>query len=346
MEAISSIATMARNSVFGENPTSTQSGTEPPAGDASGKGTSEASHDPGNVPEQVPTQPGTEPPSGGPPGKGTTAEGPSDRGNEPEQVQASGGTAHVAGATDSPPPNTTPASKIDTPDPSSPSEMKSVVASNDAANNPATKVASNAPSETDSVKAKKTGTAKPGSHSALFGLGKKEEGGDGGGATHPPKGSGGVSGTIDEAAEVVNEQAELEKRGTSEDDTGGYVGLKKAAMEEEEKRRNGGATEGRSWMAATAAKTEHEDRDPSNVAPTCTLHVSVLLTPCLSTGSIEKKNSLGREISPGEMPDGTHRKSIAEGMPQGHHFGRRNTSNGEKSGGFRDRLKDKFRSKK
>lgn len=77
------------------------------------------------------------------------------------------------------------------------------------------------------------------------------------------------------------------------------------------------------------------------------LYVMIPLTSCPSTGSIEKKDSLGREISPGEMPDGTHRKSIAEGMPQGHHFGRKNTaSNGEKSGGFRDRLKDKFRSKK
>jgi hypothetical protein len=65
------------------------------------------------------------------------------------------------------------------------------------------------------------------------------------------------------------------------------------------------------------------------------------------TGSLEHKNSLGRDVSPGEMPDGTHRKSIAEGMPQGHHFGRKPTqSNGEKTGGFRDRLKDKFRSKK
>jgi hypothetical protein len=48
------------------------------------------------------------------------------------------------------------------------------------------------------------------------------------------------------------------------------------------------------------------------------------------------------------MPDGTHRKSIVEGMPQGHHFGRKNTPNNgaEKTSGFRDRLKDKFRSKK
>lgn len=71
-----------------------------------------------------------------------------------------------------------------------------------------------------------------------------------------------------------------------------------------------------------------------------------------------RNSSLGREISPGEMPDGTHRRSIAEGatshsgMPSGHHFGRRTTTGsnmegGEKSGGgFREKLKDKFRSKK
>jgi hypothetical protein len=56
------------------------------------------------------------------------------------------------------------------------------------------------------------------------------------------------------------------------------------------------------------------------------------------------------------MPDGTHRKSIADGMPpQGHSFGRKLTQNnsadktpsgGGGGGGFRDRLKDKFRSKK
>jgi len=48
------------------------------------------------------------------------------------------------------------------------------------------------------------------------------------------------------------------------------------------------------------------------------------------------------------MPDGTHRRSIVEGMPTGHHFGRKNTgsnNNNAVGGGFRDRLKDKFRSK-
>lgn len=66
------------------------------------------------------------------------------------------------------------------------------------------------------------------------------------------------------------------------------------------------------------------------------------------TGSREHKDSLGRDVSPGEMPDGTHRKSIAEGMPQGHHLGRKTTagSSGEKTGGFIDRFKEKFRSKK
>jgi hypothetical protein len=71
------------------------------------------------------------------------------------------------------------------------------------------------------------------------------------------------------------------------------------------------------------------------------------LTNGLSSGSLAKKESLGRDVSPGEMPDGTHRKSVAEGMPSGFGFGRKNTaSNGEKSGGFRERMKDKFRSKK
>ena len=82
-----------------------------------------------------------------------------------------------------------------------------------------------------------------------------------------------------------------------------------------------------------------------------------LTHPPLSAGPFDQRNSsLGREISPGEMPDGTHRRSIAEGatsaggMPAGHHFGRKTTGGsqmdgGEKSG-FREKLKDKFRSKK
>ena len=343
METISSIATVARKSVFGENATATQSGTEPPAGDAPGKGTPDIPYDLGNVPEQVPTESGVEPPSGGPPGKGT-ADAPFDRGNEPEQVQITGGTANTTSTIDPLPSNTTPTSKIDNSDPSNPSEMKAAVASNGASNpTSTTKVTDHtAPSDTES-KPKPTGTAKPGSHSALFGLGKKDDG-DASDTIHPPKSSRELTGTIAEAAEVMNEQAEKENKGASEDDTGGYLGLKKAAMEEEEKKRNGGASEGTGWAPGAAATAS--EREPSTFYPLL-LHVMVPLTRCPSIGSVEKKNSLGREISPGEMPDGTHRKSIAEGMPQGHHFGRKNTgSNGEKSGGFRDRLKDKFRSKK
>ena len=87
---------------------------------------------------------------------------------------------------------------------------------------------------------------------------------------------------------------------------------------------------------------------------------STLLADQPSLGSRAKKpsvaDSLGRDISPGEMPDGTHRKSIAEGMPTPSPklpFGRSKTDNvagsaeKEKSGGgFRKSLKDKFRSKK
>ncbi|ERF72898.1 hypothetical protein EPUS_08726 [Endocarpon pusillum Z07020] len=320
METISSITTVARKSVFGENATATQSGTEPPTGDAPGKGTPDVPYDPGNVPEQVPTESGVEPPSGGPPGKGT-ADAPFDRGNEPEQVQITGGITNTTSATDSVPSNTTPANN---PDHSNPSEIKAAVASNDASNpTSTTKLPNDTASYDTESNPQPTSTVKPSSHSALFGLGKKEDGGASD-TIHPPKSSRELTGTIAEAAEVMNEQAEKESKGATEDDTGGYVGLKKAAMEEEEKRRNGGASEGTGW-APGAAVTAGE-REPR---------------------SIEKKDSLGREISPGEMPDGTHRKSIAEGMPQGHHFGRKNTGgNGEKSGGFRDRLKDKFRSKK
>jgi hypothetical protein len=268
METISSIATAARNSVFGETASTIQTSVEPPAGNASGKGTADAPHDPGNVPEQVPTQSGTEPPSGGSPGRGT-AEAPFDRGNEPEQIQASGLTTDT-----SLPSNTTPASKINNPDPSNPSDMKSAVASNEASNT-INKVTSNTPSTDTESKAKKIGTAKPGSHSALFGLGPKDESssGGGGGAVHPPKGSGELSGTIDEAGEMMGQQAEMEKRGADEDDTGGYVGLKKAAMEEEEKKKNGGggAVEGTSWTGAksAAAAEEEEERDPSTSSTMC-----------------------------------------------------------------------------
>lgn len=252
METISSIATVARKSVFGENATTTQSGTEPPAGNAPGKGTPDAPYDPGNVPEQVPTESGVEPPSGGPPGKGT-ADAPFDRGNEPEQVQITGGIANTTSATDSLPSNTTPASKINNPDPSNPSEMQAAVASNDASNpTSTTKVTNNTASSDTESNPKPTSTVKPGSHSALFGLGKKEDGGASD-TIHPPKSSRELTGTIAEAAEVMNEQAEKESKGATEDDTGGYLGLKKAAMEEEEKRRNGGASAGTGWAPGAAA---------------------------------------------------------------------------------------------
>ncbi len=203
METIGNIAAAARNSVFGESAITTQSGTEPPAADAPGKGTREIPYDPGN--------------------------------------------------------NTTPASKIDNPDPSAPSEMKSAVASNETANT-VSKVTSNTSFETES-KPKKTGTAQPGSHSALFGLGAEAEREN---VIHPPKSSRELGGTIQEAGEEMGKQAEMEKRGASEDDTGGYVGLKKAAMEEEEKRRNGGAAEGKA-LSAPAVVEEEEERDPSTL---------------------------------------------------------------------------------
>lgn len=338
METISNIAIAARNSVFGESATTAPTrSSEPPAAGAPSEGIKEAPHQVDNVPEQVPTQPGTEPLSGAPLGKGTP-DAPFDRGNEPEQIQATDSSAATKTATEAatdslPPTTTTRASKIDNPDPSSASDMKSAVAANDATN-PVSKMISNTSSDTES-KAKKAGTAKAGSHSALFGLGPKEEIGDA--AIHAPKGSGEISGTFDEAAEVMAEQAEKERRGATEADTGGYVGLQKAAMEEEEKKRKNGGTaaaaaEGTGWAATTSASASalappEDERDPR---------------------SIEKKNSLGRDVSPGEMPDGTHRKSIAEGMPAGHHFTKRTTasSGGEKTAGLRERLKEKFRSKK
>lgn len=269
METISSMATVARKSVFGESATTTQSGTEPPAGDVPGKGTPDAPYDPGNVPEQVSIESGVEPPSGGPPGRGT-ADAPFDRGNEPEQVQMTGGTANTTSATDSLPSNSTPISKINNPDPSNPSEMKAAVASDDASNPTSTTELTNntASSDTES-KPKPTGTTKPISHSALFGLGKKEDGGASD-AIHPPKSSRELTGTIAEAAEVMNEQAEKEKEGASEDDTGGYLGLKKAAMEEEEKKRNGGASEGTGWAPGAAAAPS--EREPSTCDPLFSLH--------------------------------------------------------------------------
>jgi hypothetical protein len=254
MDTISNIAAAARNSVFGGNAPAAQSGTEPPTSHTPGEGTTEAPYDSGNVPEQNPTQPGTEPPSGGPAGKGT-AEAPFDRGNEPEQIQVTGSTADTTSKPDPLPSNTTPASKIDKPDPSAPSELKSAVDSNDATNSPATKVISNSSTSESESKPKKTGTAKPGSHSALFGLGTK---GEGGGTIHPPKSSAELPRTIDEAGEESAEQAQVEKKVVDDDDdTGGYVGFKKAAMEEEEKKRNGGAGK------APAPAVVEEEREPS-----------------------------------------------------------------------------------
>ena len=339
METISNMATVARNSVFGEGAATAQSGTEPPAGGAPGKGTADAPYDPGNVPEQVPTQSGTEPPSGGPTGK-STADAPFDRGNEPEQVQVTGSSADAAGATEPPPSSVNSTNKADAPDSSAASNANPAIPSHDAAET-AKPVVNDTSSETQ-PKAKKGGAAK--SHSALFGLCREEE--EGGGGIHPPKDSGEVSGTFDEAAGVMNEQAEMDKRGAAdEDDTGGYIGLKKAAMEEEEKRRKRDA-EGQTGTTATS--TLDDERVPSTSASRVHCTSLFLLTALLFTGTMEKKNSLGREISPGEMPDGTHRKSIiAEDMPEGHHFGRKSTwHSGDKTGGFRDRLKDKFRSRK
>lgn len=314
------MATVARDSVFGQSTKNTRSGAEPPAGGTPGEGTVDSPYDPGNVPEQIPTEPGTEPPSGGPPGRGT-ADAPYDRGNEPEQIQVCGNPASAAADTHPLPSSSIPASKIDNPDPSSSSEMKSALAAHEAENT-ANKASPNASRKTES-ESKKANAVNPTSHSALFGLGKKEEG------VHPPKDSREVSGTIEEAGQVMGQQAEMERRGASEDDTGGYLGLRKAAMEEEERKRNGGADGRGGATTTTTAAAAEENRDAR---------------------SMEHKNSLGREISPGELPDGTHRRSIAEGMPQvpqGHHFGRKNTgASSEKSGGFRERLKDKFRSKK
>lgn len=256
MQTISSMATVARDSVFGESPTNTQSGAEPPAGGIPGKGTADAPYDPGNVPEQVPTESGTEPPSGGPPGKGT-ADAPFDRGNEPEQIQISGTSTGTTDTTGALPSSTIPASKIDNVDPSSSAEMKSALAADHAAKT-ANIASSNSSSHMES-KSKEPHTVHPKSHSALFGLGKKEEG------VHPPKESRELTGSIEEAGKVMGEQADMERRGVSEEDTGGYNGFKKAAMEEQERMRNSGAGGG-DWATAAAAE---EERDASLCSLPC-----------------------------------------------------------------------------
>lgn len=236
METINNIATAARNSVFGDNSQT--------------------------------AKPDTEPPSVGVPGKGTP-DAPFDRGNEPEQAQSDGRPAETKAETLVTPP--TPASKIDNPDPAVPSEMKSAVSANDAAKsvNPtatSTTTASGAGSETDS-KVKPSKATQPYSHSALFGLGTKENGTKG--DVHPPKDSGNLSGTCEEAGKGLTKQAAMEEKGANEDDTGGYVGLKKAAMEEEERKKkeeenqeSGGDSNVVSEWKSLAAK-DAEDRNPS-----------------------------------------------------------------------------------
>lgn len=272
MQTISDMATVARDSVFGQSTKNTRSGAEPPAGGTPGEGTVDSPYDPGNVPEQIPTEPGREPPSGGPPGRGT-ADAPYDRGNEPEQIQVRGNPASAAADTHPLPSSSIPASKIDNPDPSSSSEMKSALAAHEAENT-ANKASPNASRKTES-ESKKANAVNPTSHSALFGLGKKEEG------VHPPKDSREVSGTIEEAGQVMGQQAEMERRGASEDDTGGYLGLRKAAMEEEERKRNGGADGRGGATTTTTAAAAEENRDASAFHPPLLSKGCILLTMCL-----------------------------------------------------------------
>lgn len=214
--------------------------------------------------EPVPPQRGIEPPAGGPPGVGTI-DAPFDRGSEPEQMKSTSSLAATAAAINPVSPNPVPVGKIDNPDPSSTSDKRSALASNDAINS-VKKVSSNTSSDTES-RIQNAGTAKAGSHSALFGLGPKDEIGES--SIHAPKAPMEVSETIDEAGEVTAQRVEPRFGGAMEDDTGGYDGLKKAAREEEQKRKNGGtAAGGNGWAAATSASAlappdQEGDRNPS-----------------------------------------------------------------------------------
>lgn len=310
-ETITNLATTARKSVFGESDPKAQSSTKPPAGTAPEKDTKESPHDSGNVPEQpvtalgkdtegsphdssiVPEQPVTAPgkdskesphdlgnvpeqlvtapglqsPLTGPAVTGT-AEAPHDSGNKPEQIQASG----TADTTETLPSSSIPASKIDNPDPSKPSEMKSALAAHDAATTTNPSTASMAAKTGTESQPPKTSTATTPSHSALFGLGPDAEGGASSDAIHPPKRSAEFSGTIDEAGKSTGKQAEVKKNRLDGDDTGGYVGLKKAAMEEEAKRTNGDAASG-------SKLSEDEYRESSTFVSTTPLKSIPWLPP-------------------------------------------------------------------
>lgn len=265
METMSNITVAARNSVFGDSAaTATQPGSEPSPANAARESTKGASDGFGNIPEHAPPQPGIEPPAGGPPGEGTI-DAPFDRGNEPEQTQSTSSLAAKAAAKNPVSPNPAPGSTMDNPDLSSTSDIKSALTSNDATNG-LSKAASTTSSGTGS-KANEAGTAKAGSHSALFGLGPKDEIGNS--AIHAPKAPMEVSETIDEVGEVTAERAETGRGAEMEEDTGGYDGLKKAAMEEEQKRKNVGTAAGdNGWAASTSASAsappnQEDDRDPS-----------------------------------------------------------------------------------
>lgn len=70
---------------------------------------------------------------------------------------------------------------------------------------------------------------------------------------------------------------------------------------------------------------------------------------------MQKNDSIGRDMSPGELPDGTHRSSVANAGSHHHQFkGLHGHSIGHSmdkgsdtsGGGLKDKLKDKLRSKK
>ena len=236
-----------------------------------------------NSQEQDKVQTDQEPPSGGPPGAGTP-QSPFDPGNRPEQEELTGTSTKTGMERTSPT-----------------GEEADSVQPITSTFQPAVKT--------------KAGTAKEGSHSALFGLGEGRD--EGRKSIHSPPTSDGDSSSTNPAAAAAMAAANQKDAGTDrrgavgdqvdangprdvsseqsqrnaqieDDDACGYTGLKKAALEEqEEKKRMGGSDDSTKAQAGSLSSRQNrsvdaiareEARDPSELTIVLTYTTPLLLT--------------------------------------------------------------------
>jgi hypothetical protein len=259
METISNMATAARNSVFGDSVSKPRPEPEPPAALAADaeKGTVDKSTIDGSTTDQNAADTST--------GDKSTTDTPLAHDSSSENRKTADHSDEPAVETFLTPP--TPAG--DKPDIAKPpTPLKE--------DPKPTSVPTNTESGTSPTTASKPQAY---SHSALFGLAcgnnDSSKSKDSKPApVHPPKDSGEVTGTPEEAGASMAEQVAKEDSRTAaendDDDSCGYVGLKKAAMEEEEKKQKqieGGEGSDGSSKWKNIAVEDAEDRNPSMFKP-------------------------------------------------------------------------------